>query len=391
VNKKPIEIFIEKIQYSADNIESLKIILSKKRNKNDDLSKITIKLIKIKDSYFLSFVYNYKTNDQTKNYPIKDGIKLINEHLNNDFYNADLFTTDEIVQLFTNKNNNSLIKTSEQIFKPVVNLNHDNVKKQRIAINNNQYLQELGITTKDFKIKKDMHDKFRQINKYLEIFESIVDTEKYKEKLKIVDMGSGKGYLTFALYDFLKNSLNLQVEITGIEYREDLVLKSNQLSEKINFNDLNFIQGSIIETKIEDFDILVALHACDTATDEAIFKGINSNAQIIMVAPCCQKQIRKQLNVQNEMASITKHGILKEQQSVILTDGMRALILEAYGYKTKVFEFISTEHTPKNLMIVGTKHNNSINRKELFNKLKAIKNLFGIDFHHLEKLLDIKY
>ncbi len=200
-------------------------------------------------------------------------------------------------------------------------------------------------------------------------------------------MGSGKGYLTFALYDFLKNSLNLQTQITGIEFREELVEKSNTLAKKAGFNNLKFKQGSIEQSEIGQIDVLIALHACDTATDEAIYKGIKSDASLIIVAPCCQKQIRKQFDVQNEMASIVKHGILKEQQAVIITDGIRALILEAFGYKTKVFEFISTEHTPKNTMIVGTKHNNKINKVEILEKVNAIKKLFGIEYHHLEKLL----
>ena len=299
-----------------------------------------------------------------------------------------MFTTKETIQLFTNKKNNSKIKISEPTFTEV-NFNHDKVKKQRIYLKDNLYLQELGITTKDFKIKKDMHHKYRQINKYLEIIESLLGSLKNKKDIKIADMGSGKGYLTFALYDLLKNSLNLQAQISGIEFREDLVNKSNALTNKIGFSGLKFKQGTIEQTKIGEIDILIALHACDTATDEAIFKGIKSNASLIVVAPCCQKQIRKQFNVNNEMTSIVKHGILKERQAVIITDGLRALILEAYGYKTKVFEFISDEHTPKNIMIAGTKHNNKVNKDEILEKVKAIKTLFGIEYHYLEKLLNI--
>lgn len=381
-------IFKDKLQLSADNKELVKLILSKKRSKISDLKKITIKLSEIKEETKLTFNYTHNTNDKTKNFNIEEGIKEIDKLLENDFFNADLFTTKETVQLFTNKKNNSKIKISEPTFTEV-NFNHDKVKKQRISLKNNLYLQELGITTTGFNIKKDMHDKYRQINKYLEIIESLLGSLKNKKDIKIADMGSGKGYLTFALYDFLKNSLNLQAEISGIEFREDLVNKSNALANKIGFSNLNFKKGTIEQTEIGEIDVLIALHACDTATDEAIYKGIKANASLIVVAPCCQKQVRRQFNVNNEMASIVKHGILKERQAVIITDGLRALILEAFGYKTKVFEFISDEHTPKNIMIAGTKHNNKVNRDEILEKVKAIKTLFGIEYHYLEKLMGV--
>lgn len=381
-------IFKEKLQLSADNKDIVKLILSKKRSKVSDLKKITIKLSEIKEETKLTFNYTHNTNDKTKNFKIEDGIKEIDKLLENDFFNADLFTTKETIQLFINKKNNSKIKISEPTFTEV-NFNHDKVKKQRISLKNNLYLQELGITTKDFKIKKDMNDKYRQINKYLEIIESLLGPLKNKKDVKIADMGSGKGYLTFALYDFLKNSLNLQAQISGIEFREDLVNKSNALANKIGFSNLNFKKGTIEQTEIGEIDVLIALHACDTATDEAIYKGIKANASLIVVAPCCQKQIRRQFNVNNEMASIVKHGILKERQAVIITDGLRALFLEAFGYKTKVFEFISDEHTPKNIMIAGTKHNNKVNKDEILEKVKAIKTLFGIEYHYLEKLMGV--
>jgi len=381
-------IFKEKLQYSAENKKLVKLVLSKKRNKFSDLKKVTVKLSKIKEEVKLSFNYTYNTNDKTKNFNIEDGLIEVETLLETELYNADLFTTKETVQLFTNKKNNSKIKTSEPTFTEL-SFNHDKIKKKRISLENSLYLQELGISTTNFKIKKDMHDKYRQINKYLEIIESLLDPLKNKKEIKIADMGSGKGYLTFALYDFLKNSLNLQTQITGVEYRDELVVKSNKLATKVLFKNLKFKQGTIEQTEIGEIDVLIALHACDTATDEAIFKGIKSNASLIVVAPCCQKQIRKQFNVSNEMASIVKHGILKERQAVIITDGLRALILEAYGYKTKVFEFISDEHTPKNIMIAGTKHNNKVNKDEILEKIKAIKTLFGIEYHYLEKLLKI--
>jgi hypothetical protein len=178
--------------------------------------------------------------------------------------------------------------------------------------------------------------------------------------------------------------------MTGVEFREELVTVCNDIARKANFDNLAFIKGTIEKTELEHIDILIALHACDTATDEAIYRGIKSEAALIVCAPCCHKQIRKAMNVTNELQNITKFGILKERQAEIITDTLRAMLLEAYGYKTNVFEFISVEHTPKNLMIIGRKVSDSNPKKqEIMNNIAAIKQIFGIEKHYLETLLGI--
>ena len=200
----------------------------------------------------------------------------------------------------------------------------------------------------------------------------------------IADFGSGKGYLTFALYDHLFNNLKMTPSVSGFELRENLTRFCNELAEKQPFSNLKFIAQDINDYQTERLDMLIALHACDTATDVAIAKGIKANAKIIVVAPCCHKQIRKQLNVHNEMQPILKHGIMEERQAELLTDGIRALLMEAHGYKTKVFEFISTEHTPKNVMIVGIK---SKAKNEALAQVESIKKHYGIEYHALERLI----
>ena len=337
----------------------------------------------------LSFVYRYKNKDITKNFALDESISLITELLEKDFYRADLFTLKNDWHLIMNEKEMdcSLIKKpASNTEKPIYS--HDKIKIRAIALENNIYLQQLGVTTSDWKIKKDMQDKYRQINKYIEIIDGIINSVKLPTQFQIVDMGSGKGYLTFALYDYLVNSLKLSPKILGIELLAELVEKCNFISKEVEFSNLIFQQGNIEKTELPSVDILIALHACDTATDDAIFRGIKSNAKIIICAPCCHKQIRKQINPSNELKAITKHGILEERQAEILTDAIRSLILEAYGYKTKVFEFISTEHTPKNVLIVGIKINNKpIINKELLEQIKNLKSMFGIEFHYLEKLL----
>ena len=178
--------------------------------------------------------------------------------------------------------------------------------------------------------------------------------------------------------------------MTGVEFREDLVTTCNTIAQKAGFHSLKFEKGTIADTKLDKIDVLIALHACDTATDDAIFRGIQSGAALIVCAPCCHKQIRKAMNVSNELSNITRFGILKERQAEIITDTIRAMLLEAYGYKTNVFEFISLEHTPKNVMIVGKKTAESNPKKQqILENIVAIKKLYGIEKHYLEILLGI--
>ncbi len=384
-------IFLEKLILSTEQKEFVKLVLSKKRDKNSDLNKITVLPVQLKEGFRLSFVYNYQTQDITKNYTESEALDLIKTEIETRFLNADLFTVSENVQLFGNPKGNFGIKISEPLFKEIKPLSHDKLKKQWIATENNLYLRELGITNAAGEIRPGMHDKFRQINKYIEVVSGLIDENRFGENVKIADMGSGKGYLTFALYDFLSKNTKLKPVISGIEFRQDLVDFCNKTAQKAKFDNLDFVQGTIENSVFENINILIALHACDTATDDAIAKGIKSGASLIIVAPCCHKQIRKQFNVTNDLASVLKHGILKERQAELITDGIRALILEAHGYKTKVFEFISTEHTPKNVMIVAEKSDKNSNKAEILSKIKAIKNFFGIEYHYLENLLDIRH
>ena len=234
-----------------------------------------------------------------------------------------------------------------------------------------------------------MQDKYKQINKYIEIIDGIVKSVKFDSSFTVVDMGAGKGYLTFALYDYLYNTLKLSPNVIGVELRKQLVDDCNQVAGKSSFANLKFIEGTIENSELPSIDMLIALHACDTATDDAICRGIKSNSKVIICAPCCHKQIRGQINPDNVMKSITQFGILKERQSEIVTDTIRALILEAYGYKTKVFEFIATEHTPKNVLIVGVKAGKiEVPKKEILDQIQNIKKIFGIEYHFLEKLMN---
>jgi SAM-dependent methyltransferase len=381
-----IEILLQKIANSITAQTFIKIVLGNKRNKAAELKNVSAKLITIKEEPKLSFVYRYPTKDVTKNFSVKEGIALIEQLLQQEFLNADLFTSSNNTQFFINEK--GMAKMTEKAVTasttPTLQT-HDKQKQYAIKADNNIYLQALGITGADGHVKKDKQDKYRQLNHYIEIIDGIVKDLQLQPPINIADMGSGKGYLTFALYDYLHHKMQLSATVTGIELREELVNICNDIASKAGYLQLHFKTGSIASANVDNIDILIALHACDTATDDAIYKGIKASAKVIVCAPCCHKQIRRQMKPIEALTSITKHGILLERQAEMVTDSIRALILEMNGYKTKVFEFIATEHTPKNVLIVGTKRETgTVDKADIAAKIAALKNLFGIEEHYLE-------
>lgn len=384
------EIFFTRLTESIQQQQFTKLTLSDRRDKSKDLKNVFVRPVMLKQGLRLSFVYRYPTKDITKNYDLPDAQILLDAMLTNDFFKADLFTTVSDHHFSIDKSGKTILKQKAPAQTEPVAAEHDHAKKRYVNAAHNVYLHELGITTAEGKVKSDKQDKYRQINKYAEIVESIVKDAALPVAFQITDMGAGKGYLTFALYDYLTNTMQLQPQVTGVEMRPALVDICNKIAAKAGFARLNFIAGSIDTAKLPATDMLIALHACDTATDQAIYRGITGGAKVIICAPCCHKQIRKQLLPVNDLKAITKFGILEERQAEIVTDTIRALILEAFGYKTKVFEFISTEHTAKNLLITAIKTDIASDAKqEDLKKIKNLKTLFGIDYHQLEKLMEI--
>jgi hypothetical protein len=196
-------------------------------------------------------------------------------------------------------------------------------------------------------------------------------------------MGCGKGYLTFAAYDWLRRGGSGEATVRGFEARPELVELGNRVARENNFAGLSFAAGSIATAKLEGVDTLVALHACDTATDDAIAQGIGAGASLIIVSPCCHKELRPQLTPPPVLAGALRHGILRERHAEFVTDSLRAALLEWAGYETKVFEFISTEHTAKNLMIAATKRPSNLDRDEAAARVRELAAFYGIHAQQL--------
>jgi hypothetical protein len=385
--------FIHSLQSSLSGNTFVKLSLGNYKGKEENLKNIYLKRIAIKGEEKLSFTYRYKTRDIVKNYSREEGVLKVQDFMNLEFYVATLFTTAFDLVFENLHNKKCILRKNAPTILTVPSADHDRSKIRLISANEKPYLTELKITDETGKVLPNSQDKYKQINHYIEILSTLIKEIPARETVKVVDMGSGKGYLTFALYDYLTNVVKLNSQVTGVEFRPELVELCNKIAQNTGFSNLSFEQGTIEKYSSSGTNILIALHACDTATDEAIYKGISSHADLIVVAPCCHKQIRRQIEAGkagNDLNFLTKYGIFLERQAEMVTDGIRALILEYFGYKTKVFQFISDAHTPKNVMIVGIKDPKALpGDEQILQKIKDAKAYFGIEYHHLEKMMGI--
>lgn len=383
---KAIDDFMSSIKTSITKKMFVKITLSKPTHLAGDLLNVYARLIAGKDEAKISFTYHFRTNDQTKNFAIDDGLFALRALVEKSFYNSRLFTLEEDIVLQITKKGNAGITKAKPSISELPSTTHDREKTKRTGAGD-AYLTTLGIMDANGALIPKMADKYRQINKYLEILDDLVKSTTLPDQINIVDMGSGKGYLTFALYDYLKNKQGLSVTMTGIELRQELVQQCNDLAVSCGFTDLKFKCEPIDKFTGERIDILIALHACDTATDDAIAKGIFADASLIVCAPCCHKQIRQQVKGKEQESPLMKYGIFKERQFEMVTDTIRALILEKKRYHTKIFEFVSNEHTRKNILLVGTKSKHAVDDATLDKKINSIKEAYQIDYHYLERIL----
>lgn len=356
-----------------------------------DLKSVEIKKITVKAGDRFSFTYRYKTRDIIKNFIQPEALALLRSGLKDEFRSAQLSTT-AFDMSFERNGDKIRLKRTEVAGREAPSTEHNRAKNRPLTETNKPYLQALGITGKDGQIRNDAQDKFRQINKMVEIFAPLIQAIK-ADKPRIIDMGAGKGYLDFALYDYLANTAQKPAEVIGVEMRLGLVTDGNATAAASGFSDLRFEPGTILDYDATGADAVIALHACDTATDDAIFKGIAAGAALIAVAPCCHKQIRREMEAgqpEGKLDVLLRHGIFLERQAEMVTDALRALLLELNGYRTKVFEFVSDAHTPKNNLIVAEKDSRlDRDRDAVLRQIAETKAMFGIKRHYLEGLLGL--
>lgn len=268
-------------------------------------------------------------------------------------------TKEQMTALFSKKGKMTLkaTKLKQELPKPIIE--HNRVKRYILAEGTAvPFLVDLGVMTKEGKIVQSKYDKYRQINRFLEFVEDIVEKLPEDKELTILDFGCGKSYLTFALYYYFKNLKGYDINIIGLDLKDDVIRTCNALAKKYQYDKLKFLHGNIADyEELEKVDMVVTLHACDTATDFALHKAIEWDAKVILSVPCCQHEINQQIKCK-ELDTVLHYGLLKERISALLTDGLRAELLECHGYKTQILEFIDMEHTPKNILIRAVKQAN---------------------------------
>jgi len=386
--------FLQLLTDAFQNGQFVRLVLSKYQGDSAELQRLVIRPVLLKNELQLSFLSQNRTFDQTHNYPFPEALLLLKQQLGQQFFSAHLQISSHELQLSFSKKGKVLLSkhpvkaSTADTPAATVDLSH-NKAKQRYVEQSRPYLQALGITDTHGDIIPAMSKKWKQINKFIEVLAKAVQQTglSQSQQLHVADFGSGKAYLTFAVFDYLTSTLGLSAKVTGVELRQPLVDLCNDAATKLQLSGLQFEQGDVKHFKTRGINVMIALHACDIATDYAIDMGIRTGAEIIMCSPCCHKELRPQLQSPAVLSPLLIHGIHLGQEAEMLTDGLRALLLEAHGYDTQVFEFISLEHTSKNKMILAQKRKKAGDNSQVLKQIAELKAFYGIKQHTLETLL----
>lgn len=344
-----------------DTVDSglYQIILSNPRNKGESFAfKVKIRPVMIREKLLFQETVYQGAKVFHENYDTTVMITRIEERLTQEFRQCEVeHQTCRAVVLVSKKgkmtvNKKQAVQGGKQAQAGEMQMLHNRVKHYILEEGTPvPFLIDLGVQTADGRIVRTRYDKFRQINRFLEFIEDILPTLPKEDTVRILDFGCGKSYLTFAMYYYLHCLKGYDVEITGLDLKEDVIGNCNLLSRKYGYEKLTFLKGDIADYEIKDrVDMVVTLHACDTATDYALLKAVVWNARVILSVPCCQHEVNRQIR-NKELASVLRYGIIKERMSALITDAVRAELLESQGYETSILEFIDMEHTPKNLLI----------------------------------------
>jgi SAM-dependent methyltransferase len=391
----PVETFIALIEQALAQRAFVKLVLGKPRLGAGDRVRVSIRPVQLKGEARLCFVHTHPTRDVTKNLRFAEGVQALRKWLPAAFGHAHLFTTAGETQLLVSKKGRETLvrgtggPADVTVSTPAAaSATHDRAKHRFVAPDA-PFLAALGVMDAQGRLVPAMARKWKQINRFVEVLDrALADAAlKRKARIDVADFGSGKGYLTFAAHEHLSRALGLPVQVRGVELREDMVALCNAAVQRLGLSGLRFEEGDVREAAPQPIDIMIALHACDTATDHAIHLGVQAGASIIMCSPCCHKELRPQLLAPHPLRPVLKHGVHLGQQAEMLTDALRALLLEACGYEAQVFEFISLEHTAKNKMILAVRRPAGRPAVELWQQIRDLKGFYGIREQCLEKLL----
>lgn len=337
--------------------------------KSGEITKVKVRPVLLKDNLLFQ-ASEFKGKQVFHNNYTKEELLLkFSEWLTEYFKQVEIKTHTKIITILISKKGKATIKIKNRTTnseKPEISLSHNRDKSYVLPEGTPvPFLKDLGVMTEEGKVVKSKYDKYKQINRFLEFVEDILPSLDKDRELTIIDFGCGKSYLTFAMYYYLKELKNYDIKIIGLDLKKDVIEHCNLLAKRYNFQKLTFLVGDIASFEgVDKVDMVVSLHACDTATDYALYKAIKWNAEVILSVPCCQHELNGQ--IENDMLSpILHYGIIKERIAALTTDALRGELLEAAGYKAQILEFIDMEHTPKNLLLRGVR---KVKGKTVINK-----------------------
>ena len=345
--------------------EVIKIVISNKLNKDVEYNKINV-VLKINNKDKKYYQVEKFTDKQVfhENIEVNDLEKALNKLVNNNYKQLSAWSNDITFDLKISKKGKVFLGKKKSNNKNLVNKSHNKEKnyilKEGMII---EPLIDLGVFTKEGKVINSKYDKYKQINRFIEIIDDEIKKNNYKE-LTILDFGCGKSYLTFVLYYYFVEIKNIKVKMIGLDLKADVIKKCNEIAKRYKYDNLHFELGDINGYKYENnVDMVITLHACDTATDYALYNAIKWNAKMIFSFPCCQHEFNAQMKPES-LSILSKYGIIQERVSALMTDAVRGNLLEASGYKTQLLEFIDIAHSPKNILIRASKSNISKEKKE---------------------------
>ena len=394
-SKRAIERFFMLLDSSLTEGRCLRLVLARPQDRQADLQRVTVRPLVLKGQPVLNFVYHHGTRDITKNLPLVDGVARVRELVGPAMRNAHLFTPGEETQLRLNRKGTGTLTvgatadgSADEPAAAAEAATHDRAKQRWVDLSR-PFLVELGITTAQHQLVPAMARKWKQINKFVEVFAHALASSNLAvaTPLRVADFGSGKGYLSFAVHDWLQQTHGVVPDVVGVELRPDMVALGNAAIARLGLTGLRMELGDVRQHEPGALNVMIALHACDTATDHAIYLGLRAGADIIMCSPCCHKQVRPQLLAPHPIRAVLQHGVHQEQQAEMVTDSLRALLLESQGYATQVFEFVSLEHTAKNKMILAVKRAQPASPDAALAQVRDIKDFYGIREQCLETLL----
>ncbi|MBL9214055.1 MAG: SAM-dependent methyltransferase [Opitutaceae bacterium] len=389
----PPEAFLAAVAAAAREGRLVKLTLGKPRGVDPTLRQLLVRPVRLRGADQLTFVWRHERRDVTKNLPLAEGLRRLAPLVGAEFHSGHLFTPEFVLQLEYNRRGAPRLTRGPGTGAPP-DTAHDRAKRRLLPAASQDWLQRLGVTTPSGAVREGLADKHRQIHRFVEILHHLVsagagaaDALPTHRPVEVADMGCGKGYLTFAAHDYFRHVAGRPARVRGIEARPDLVAQCQQAAAETGRDQLTFAEGTIASASLPALDVLVALHACDTATDDALARGVQAGAALLLVAPCCQHELRAGLQAPPGLGAALRHGIFQERHAEFVTDALRALLLEWAGYDTKVFEFISTEHTAKNLMITARRRSGPARTEAAAQDVRALASAYGIRTHTLARHL----